>query len=144
MSLSHFHKARRECIVASYTPPGKFIVDIESLREFCLSLPHATEDIQWGNDLLFRIGERIFAAVGLETHDSSPHQLSFKCTPETFSELIEKDRIIPAPYTARYHWVALERLDALQDAEIKRLIGISYEMVLAKLPKKIKGQLEKK
>jgi predicted DNA-binding protein (MmcQ/YjbR family) len=119
-------------------------VNIESLRDYCLSLPNTTEDIQWGNDLLFRIGGKIFAAVGLESHDSSPHQLSFKCTPETFSELVEKDGIIPAPYTARYHWVALKRFDALEDAEIKRLIGASYEMVLAKLPKKIKGQLEQK
>ncbi len=119
-------------------------MDIESLRDYCLSLPHTTEDIQWVNDLLFRVGGKIFAGIGLETHDSSAHHLSFKCTPETFSELIEKDGIIPAPYTARYHWVALERFDALEDAEIKRLIGTSYEMVFAKLPKKIKGQLEEK
>ena len=119
-------------------------MNIESLREYCLSFPHATEDIQWGNDLLFRIGGKIFAGVGLETHDSSANHLSFKCTPETFSELIEREGIIPAPYTARYHWVALERFDALKDAEIKRLIGLSYEMVFAKLPKKVKGQLEQK
>ena len=119
-------------------------MDIESLRKYCLSLPHTTEDIQWGNDLLFRIGGKIYAGVGLETHDSSPHQLSFKCTPEMFSELIEKDGIIPAPYTARYHWVALQRFDALKDAEIKRLIGASYEMVHSKLPKKIRSQFEQK
>jgi predicted DNA-binding protein (MmcQ/YjbR family) len=119
-------------------------VDIESLRKYCLSLPHTTEDIQWGNDLLFRIGGKIYAGVGLETHDSAPHQLSFKCTPEMFSELIEKDGIVPAPYTARYHWVALQRFDALKDAEIKRLIEASYEMVLSKLPKRIKSQFEQK
>ena len=119
-------------------------MNIESLREYCLSFPHATEDIQWGNDLLFRIGGKIFAGVGLESHDSSPNHLSFKCTPETFSELIERDGIIPAPYTARYHWIALERFDALKDAEIKHLIKLSYEMVLSKLPKKIKIQFEQK
>jgi predicted DNA-binding protein (MmcQ/YjbR family) len=42
-----------------------------------------------------------------------PTKLSFKCTPEKFSELVEQEGIIPAPYVARYHWVALEDLDAL-------------------------------
>src|SRR5207247_6677335 len=102
-------------------------MDIETIREFCLSLPYATEDIQWGNDLLFRVGSKIFAAVNLEP---SPHpRLSFKCTPEEFAELTEQDGIIPAPYVARYHWVALERFDALPWAETKRLIRQSYDLV---------------
>ena len=50
--------------------------------------------------------------------------MSFKCTPEVFAELVERPGIIPAPYSARTHWVALEREDALPRAEIKRLIRI--------------------
>ncbi|HWC78275.1 MAG TPA: MmcQ/YjbR family DNA-binding protein [Blastocatellia bacterium] len=113
-------------------------MDIDSIRDYCLSLPNATEDVQWGNDLLFRIAGKIFAGVGLEDGSS----LSFKCTPEKFSELIEQDGIIPAPYTARYHWVALERLDAVEERELKSLIRASYDMVLEKLPGKVKAQLE--
>lgn len=113
-------------------------MDIDNIRAYCLSFPHATEDIQWGNDLLFRIGGKIFAGVGLDV--DSPYLLSFKCTPEKFAELIEREGIIPAPYTARYHWVAV-RLDALEEPELKELIKHSYEMVLAKLPKKTKLQL---
>lgn len=114
-------------------------MDIESIRKYCLSLPHATEDIQWGNDLLFRVGRKIFAGVNLDA--SSSYGLAFKCTPEEFAELIERDGIIPAPYTARYHWVSLQRSDALPPAEIKRLIKGSYELVFAKLPSKVKSQL---
>jgi predicted DNA-binding protein (MmcQ/YjbR family) len=62
--------------------------------------------------------------------------LSFKCTPEEFAELTERPGVIPAPYSARYHWVALESEDALPAADIKRLIGDSYQMVKEKLPKK--------
>ena len=40
-------------------------MDIETLRRYCLSLPHATEGIQWGNDLLFRIAGKMFAVVAL-------------------------------------------------------------------------------
>ncbi len=113
-------------------------MNIETLREYCLSLPHATEDVQWANDLLFRIGGKIFAGTNLE---GTPTHVSFKCTPEKFDELIEIEGIIPAPYMARNKWVMVERLDVLRDIEIKSLIKISYEMIFAKLPKKIKTTL---
>lgn len=116
------------------------VMDIESIKDYCLSLPHATADIQWGNDLLFRVGGKIFAGVGLD--QASSGHLSFKCTPEEFSELVEKDGIVPAPYTARYHWVMIERPDSLSSAEIRRLIRDSYEMVFTKLPKKVKASLK--
>src|SRR5436190_23606364 len=116
-------------------------MDIESVRSFCLSLPHVDEKVQWGNDLLFRIGEKMFAVVSLES--ASDHCMSFKCTPEVFEELTEREGIVPAPYVARYHWVALERFAALKDAELKKLIKNSYELVRAKLPAKLRAQLDK-
>ena len=112
-------------------------MNLDSIRDYCLSLPHATEDIQWGNDLLFRISGKIFAGISLDP----PHSLSFKCTPEKFDELIEFDGIIPAPYTARNKWVMLERLDALNDSQIKGLIKNSYEMIFSKLTKKVQAEL---
>jgi predicted DNA-binding protein (MmcQ/YjbR family) len=112
-------------------------MDIDSIRNYCLSLPHATEDIQWGNDLLFRISGKIFAGMSLDP----PHSLSFKCTPEKFDELIEFEGIIPAPYMARNKWVMLERLDALNDSEIKVVIKNSYEMIFSKLTKKVQAEL---
>lgn len=113
-------------------------MDTETLRRYCLSLPHATEGIQWGNNLLFRIGNKMFAIVAL---DQTPVSMSFKCTPEEFAELTERDGIIPAPYLARNNWVMLESLDALPRAELKRLIKDSYAMVAAKLPKKVRAEL---
>lgn len=117
-------------------------MDHESIRAFCLSLPHATEGIQWEDDLLFRIGNKMFTVLAL--NPSHGVCLSFKCTPEMFAELTERDGIIPAPYVARYHWVALERFDALPDAELESLIMNSYDMVLAKLPAKVRARLQVK
>ena len=113
-------------------------MDIDSIRTYCLSFPNATEDIQWGDDLLFRIAGKIFAGTSL--NPASERRLSFKCTPEKFAALIEREGISPAAYTARYHWVSAE-FDALEDAELKELIKHSYEMVLSKLPKKARAQL---
>ena len=116
-------------------------MDVEQIRTYCLSFPHVTETVQWGYDLVFKIGGKIFAVTALE---AAPVCLSFKCTPEKFAELIERDNIIPAPYVARYHWVALERFNALSEKELKALLREAYDLVFEKLPKKAKAELEGK
>jgi predicted DNA-binding protein (MmcQ/YjbR family) len=116
-------------------------MNVEWVRKHCLALPHTTEEILWGDDLVFKIGGKMYAVVVLTPH----HKvfMSFKCTPEVFAELVERPGIIPAPYSARSHWVALEQEDALPRVEIKRLIRNSYELVFAKLPKKKQAELGK-
>ena len=114
-------------------------MDIEEIREYCLSLPHVTEKVQWGNDLLFCIGGKMFAVVGIDAKHSV--KMSFKCTPEKFAELIERKNIIPAPYVARYHWVGLEEFDALPKRELKDLLKTAHTLVRDKLPKKVKDKL---
>jgi predicted DNA-binding protein (MmcQ/YjbR family) len=104
-------------------------MSVESIRRFCLSFPHATENLQWGDDLCFKVGGKIFALLSLS---SVPQRLMFKCTPETFTELVEHEDIIPAPYVGRYKWVSFERLDVLPWIELKDLIDQSYRMVASK------------
>lgn len=113
-------------------------MDIDEIREFCLLFPHTTEDVKWGNDLVFCVGKKMFAVTGLEMANTS---ISLKCTPDKFAELIERDGIIPAQYVARYHWITLEKLDALKIDELKDLIKQSYKMVWEKLPKNLKSRL---
>ena len=75
----------------------------------CRALPGVTEDIKWGHDLVFSIGGRMFAVVCLEP----PHTFSFKCTPEEFAELIEREGVVPAPYLARAMWVQEQEVGAV-------------------------------
>ena len=114
-------------------------MDIEWVRRHCMKLPHTTEKVQWGADLVFKIGGKMYAVVALE-----PGQvcMSFKCAPEDFADLTERPGVIPAPYLARAQWVALESQDALPAAEIKKLLRKSYHLVRAKLPKKVQAALE--
>lgn len=114
-------------------------MDTESVRAYCLSFPHATENVQWGNDLLFKIAGKIFAVMTLDA--PSKYCLCFKCTEEKFNELIEQDGIDPAPYMARNKWAALERFDVLSDRELKELLQTSYQLVHDKLPKKVQAEL---
>jgi predicted DNA-binding protein (MmcQ/YjbR family) len=115
-------------------------LDNESVRAYCLSFPHATENVQWGNDLCFKIAGKMFAVMALE--GPVKYAMSFKCTEERFNELIEKDGIDPAPYMARNKWVAIERFSVLRDQELKSLLKQSYDLVFAKLPKKTQAQLK--
>ena len=114
-------------------------MDNVSLRAHCLSFPHATENVQWGNDLVFKIAGKMFAVMALE--GPVKYIMSFKCTEERFNELIEQEGIDPAPYMARNKWVAIERFEVLSDKELKSLLRTSYDMVLEKLPKKVRAQM---
>jgi len=103
-------------------------MNVELIQRFCLSFPHATENLQWGDDLCFKVGGKIFAVLNLS---SVPSSLSFKCTPEKFAELVERDGIAPAAYVGRYSWVSLE-LEVLPWSELQHLVQESYGMVAAK------------
>jgi len=92
-----------------------------------LSLPQVTEKVRWQHNLLFCIGEKMFCVANLEPAES-PGRIAFKCTPETFAELVEVEGLIPAPYMARNHWASV--------LELEELIHHSYRLVLERLPKK--------
>jgi predicted DNA-binding protein (MmcQ/YjbR family) len=111
-------------------------MDIDQLRSYCLSLPAVTEDIKWGNDLVFSVGERMFCIAGLET----PLKFSFKVRDEEFEEMSNQEGFVPAPYMARAKWVFVTQ-SKLTKKEYEHYIGQSYELVKAKLTKKVRTEL---
>jgi predicted DNA-binding protein (MmcQ/YjbR family) len=113
-------------------------MDIDAIRKHCLGFPHATENVQWGCDLCFKVDGKLFAVAPLEV---APVCLSFKCTPESFAELCERTGVIPAPYMARAQWVALQSLNAIGDDELRELLAQSYRLVWERLPKKRREEL---
>jgi predicted DNA-binding protein (MmcQ/YjbR family) len=107
-------------------------MNIDQLRKICLEFPGVTEQIQWEDDLLFKVGGKMFAVTRLEP---ARVWLSLKADPEEFAELIERPGIIPAPYLARARWVAIETAETLPQAEVVALLRKSYDLVSAKLPR---------
>jgi predicted DNA-binding protein (MmcQ/YjbR family) len=107
---------------------------LERLRQLCLSLPGATEQVQWGADLVFKVGGKMFCVACTEPRPDAV-ALSFKCDAERYAELIEREGVRPAPYLARAKWVALERFDTLPMRELTPLIRAAHALVMAKLPK---------
>ena len=119
-------------------------MDAESLRAFLLSLPDVSEKMQWGDNLVYWIGDKaiggkIFALVSLDPDHKAV--LSFAAGPERFSELVEREGVFPAPYFARAHWVAVERWNTLPGDELKELLRRARELVYARLTARTKGVL---
>ena len=110
-------------------------MNLDQLRELCLSFPGVTEDIKWGHDICFSVGSKMFCVTSAEGG------ASFKVTPEQFTELTERDGIIPAPYMARNMWVYAEQFSSLKPKEWKMYIRQSYDLVRSKLPKKVQSAL---
>jgi len=116
-------------------------MNIDQLRKLCLSFPGATEQIQWGDDLLFKVGGKMFAVTPLEP---ARLWLSLKADPEEFAELTERPGVIPAPYLARAKWVAIESPETLSQSEVAALLRKSYDLVAAKLPRTVRESLTTK
>ncbi|HXZ28895.1 MAG TPA: MmcQ/YjbR family DNA-binding protein [Terriglobales bacterium] len=115
-------------------------MDIEAIREHCMSLPHVTEKAQWVRDLVFKVGGKMFCVMNLEPQRDEV-VLSFKASDEEFIELQEIEGVVPAPYMARAKWVALQHRDVLPAPELKRLLGSARDLVFATLPKKVQQEL---
>jgi predicted DNA-binding protein (MmcQ/YjbR family) len=120
----------------------------EQARSFLLSLPHVVETAsntaRWGDKLVFRVGDqaaggKMFSQSDLE--EDGRAILSFATDPERFDELIGRDGIVPAPYRARLHWIALMRWDAIRDPELKDLLRRAGEITFAKLPRRTRDFL---
>jgi predicted DNA-binding protein (MmcQ/YjbR family) len=108
--------------------------DVDWIRKLCLSLPDATENIQWDEDLCFKVRGKLFTIVDLSQGNLAP--VCLKCTPETFVELLEIEGISQAPYVGRYKWILLANSNVLPSTELESLIRQSYALVVAKAPKK--------
>ena len=113
-------------------------MNIDQLRKLCGSFRGATEQIQWKDDLLFKVGGKMFVVIALEP---ARVWLTLKADPEEFAELVERPGILPAPYLARAKWISIESPDTLPQSEVAALLRKSYELVAAKLPKAVQRSL---
>jgi len=113
---------------------------IEWLRDYCLGFPGATEEVQWEDHLLFKVGGKIFVIAAM--NNAAENIMSLKSDPEEFDELVEIEGVVPAPYLAKSKWIAVKKNCRLKPGELKALIKTSYELVFDKLPKKIKQSID--
>lgn len=113
-------------------------MNIEEIRIYCLSLPLATEDQPFGDDILiFRVCNKIFACLSLDGDD----YFAVKCNADYAMELRGKySDIEPAYHWNKKYWNQLRLTGNLSESLIKSLIRHSYSEVVAKMPKKVKTE----
>jgi predicted DNA-binding protein (MmcQ/YjbR family) len=129
-----------ECVIAGFWYGWRMAAASRSkLLAYCRSLPHATEDVKWGNDLVFSIGGKMFAGFAKNGKDAS---FGCKVPEEDFAALTSIDGIKPAAYAARFHWIDVEDPKVLPESEALALIRGSYEMVKAKLPMRLQREID--
>ncbi|MBL8511415.1 MAG: MmcQ/YjbR family DNA-binding protein [Betaproteobacteria bacterium] len=114
-------------------------MNIAATQKFCASLPHAKGEIKWEVDFVYTIGGKMFAVVCLDS--KGREHVSFKVDEARFLEYTDRDGFIPAPYLARAKWVQVTDLKKVNDAELKDLLRRSYQLVAAKLTKKLRSEL---
>jgi predicted DNA-binding protein (MmcQ/YjbR family) len=112
----------------------------KALEAFLLSLPGAELSIQWGDDRIFKIGGKMFAATG-PNKPNSEARVSFKCSDLAFEMLSKRRGLMPARYLARAKWVTLDDPKAMDADELKARLAEAHRLVAEKLPKKTRAAL---
>lgn len=114
-------------------------MDIEKLREYCLSKKGVTEGFPFDETtLVFKVMNKMFALVNLEP----PHSINLKCKPEKAVELREIYHwVLPGYHMNKEHWNTIELWNAEKDLLVEEWIDNSYELVVDGLPKADKEKL---
>ncbi len=117
-------------------------MNIESLRQYCLSKIHVSESFPFGEEtLVFKVMEKIFLLASLE---SAPLRFNVKCEPEKAVLLREEfDAVQPGYHMNKKHWNTIILDGTISNDQIKEMVDHSYDLVVQSLPKKLKDELFK-
>lgn len=117
-------------------------MDVEALRDYCLSKPGVTESFPFDEStLVFKVMGKMFALVPLERN---PPQCNLKCDPDWAIELREEydGLITPGFHMSKVHWNTI-LLHGLPPKFTLELVNHSYDLVVSKMTKKMKEALKK-
>ena len=109
-------------------------MDLAEFREYCLTKPSATEGTPFGPDVLvFKVSGKMFALAVL---DELPTTVNLKCDPDLALDLRDRyEQVRPGYHMNKKHWNTVQIESAIPDAELRKMIDHSYELVIKGLPK---------
>jgi predicted DNA-binding protein (MmcQ/YjbR family) len=115
-------------------------MDLEQFREYCLSKVAATESMPFGEGVLvFKVAGKIFALAAL---DEIPATVNLKCDPDLALELRDRyDQVQPGYHMNKKHWNTVEIDSGVPEAELRKMIDDSYDLIVKSLPKAAKAKL---
>jgi predicted DNA-binding protein (MmcQ/YjbR family) len=107
-------------------------VDHAAVLAYCLAKPGAVPDEPWEDDLVAKVGGKIFAFLGGEG-------VGVKCGRNADEAAEWRQRYPEAvsvmAYIGRYGWNSVRLDGTVPDDEIRELIDASYDDVVSRLPK---------
>lgn len=114
-------------------------MDIESIRQYCLSKKATTEGFPFDdNTLVFKVAGKIYLATNL---NAVPLRITLKCDPEKAIDLRERyESIIPGYHSNKKHWNTMILNGEVSKDIVIKLIDHSYKMVVVKLSKKVRKE----
>jgi predicted DNA-binding protein (MmcQ/YjbR family) len=114
-------------------------MNIESYREFCLSLPSVTESFPFDKTtLVFKVGGKMFALTDIDLFSS----INLKCDPELAISLREEyPAVLPGYHMNKQHWNTVLLDGSVSDQMIYNWIRYSYDLIVESLPKKLRVEL---
>ncbi|MDX2046128.1 MAG: MmcQ/YjbR family DNA-binding protein, partial [Chitinophagaceae bacterium] len=106
-------------------------MNVETIREYCLSKPFAEEAFPFGPDVIvFKVTGKIFLLLPLDTEQL---QFNVKCNPDLALELREKYRcVLPGYHMNKKHWNTIIADGSVPVKQLKEWIDHSYELVAGK------------
>lgn len=109
-------------------------MDLGEFREYCLAKPRVTEGTPFGETVLvFKIGGKMFALASL---DELPTTVNLKCDPDWALDLRDRyEQVTPGYHMNKRHWNTVEIEAGIPDAELRKMIDHSYDLVARSLPK---------
>jgi predicted DNA-binding protein (MmcQ/YjbR family) len=109
-------------------------MDLTQFREYCLSKPRATEGTPFGPDVLvFKVRGKMFALAALE---EVPTTVNLKCDPDLALDLRDRyEQVTPGYHMNKKHWNTVEIEGGIPDAELRKMIDHSYDLVAEGLRK---------
>jgi predicted DNA-binding protein (MmcQ/YjbR family) len=114
-------------------------MDIEQIREFCLSFNATSESFPFDDStLVFKVGSKMFCLVSLE----SPFSMNLKCEPERAIELREQYHfVVPGFHMNKKHWNTINNLEQVPPLLLREMITNSYDLVSRSLTRKERESL---
>ena len=115
-------------------------MNLETFREYCLAKPGAKETTPFGDDtLVFKVAGKMFALAGL---DEVPARANLKCDPDRALELRDRyEEVQPGYHMSKKHWNTVELEGGIPEAELRKMIDKSYELVVQGLSKAARKKL---
>jgi len=109
-------------------------MDLAEFREYCLGKPSTIEDTPFGPDVLvFKVRGKMFALAALE---AVPTTVNLKCDPDLALDLRDRyDQVRPGYHMNKKHWNNVEIESGIPDADLRKMIDHSYDLVIKKLSK---------